>query len=216
MMFFDTLVRETAPAREAFMALPVLQRAAAGDATRDEYRAFLGQAFHHVRHTVPLMMACGSCLPEPGHWLRPAIGAYIQEKMGHEEWILDDLRACGGDAAAVSGALPAPAAELMAAYAYDVVQRRDPIGFFGMVLVLEGTSVRLASAAARAIQRTLRLPDGAFRYLTSHGALDQDHMTSFKRLMNRLGDRGDRNTVIHCANMFYRLYGNVFLSIAEH
>lgn len=214
MMFYDSLVRETAPAREAFMQLPVLQRAVTGDVTLDEYRTFLGQAFHHVKHTVPLMMACGSRLPEHNHWLRPAIGAYIEEEMGHEEWILDDLRICGNDPAAVRHAPPAPATELMVAYAYDVVQRCNPIGFFGMVLVLEGTSVRIACEAAGAIQRSLRLPDGAFRYLTSHGALDQGHMVSFEGLMNRIGEPQDREMVVHCANMFYRLYGDVFRSIA--
>jgi len=96
MMFYDALVKETAPARATFMDLPILQRAVAGDVSLDAYRAFLGQAYHHVKHTVPLMMACGSRLPDRNHWLRPAIGAYIQEETGHEEWILDDLNACGG------------------------------------------------------------------------------------------------------------------------
>jgi hypothetical protein len=38
-------------------------------------------------------------------------------------------------------------------------QRGNPLGFFGMVHVLEGTSVSLALLAADAIQKPLGLPD---------------------------------------------------------
>ena len=64
----------------------------------------------------------------------------------------------------------------MVAYAYDTAMRRNPVGFFGMVYVLEGTSVALALKAADRIQQTLGLPDQAFTYLRSHGELDQQHV----------------------------------------
>ena len=37
-------------------------------------------------------------LPERLEWLREAIAEYIEEEIGHQEWILNDIRACGGDA----------------------------------------------------------------------------------------------------------------------
>jgi hypothetical protein len=89
--------------------------------------------------------------------------------------------------------------ELIVAYAYDVIQRRHPLGFFGMVLVLEGTSVAIASQAAAVIQQRLELPKQAFRYLNSHGSLDQDHINFFENLMNRIDDPVDQRLVIHCA-----------------
>jgi thiaminase len=215
MAFYDQLVNATDRARTAFMHIPVLQRALRGDVTNDEYQAFLGQAYHHVKHTVPLMMACGARLSEDNHWLLKALGEYIEEEMGHEHWILDDIRACGGDPDAVRLAAPHPATELMVAYAYDVVQRRNPVGFFGMVFVLEGTSVRLATQAAEAIRQKLHLPASAFRYLTSHGALDQNHLAFFEGLMNRVETAADQAMIRHCANMFYRLYGDIFRSLSS-
>ncbi len=215
MAFYDRLVTGTENARVAFMHMPVLQRALRGNVTNDEYVAFLSQAYHHVKHTVPLMMACGSRLSENQHWLLQALGEYIAEEMGHEHWILDDIRACGGDPDAVRLATPHPATETMVAYAYDVVQRRNAVGFFGMVFVLEGTSVRLATQAAQAIKEKLRLPGNAFRYLTSHGALDQNHLAFFEGLMNRIDDPADQAMIRHCANMFYRLYGEIFRSLSS-
>jgi long-chain acyl-CoA synthetase len=99
-------------------------------------------------------------------------------------------------------------------YAYDVIQRRNPVGFFGMVLVLEGTSAAIASSAAAIIKKHLNLPDNAFSYLISHGVLDQSHMKFLQNLMNCITNNEDQNTVIHCANMFYRLYGNIFHAIS--
>ena len=215
MPFYNQLLEATVNEREQFLNIPILQRALRGDITLDQYRTFLSQAYHHVRHTVPLLMACGSRLPESYLWLLKAVGEYIEEEMGHEEWILDDIATCNGDPAAVRDAAPLPATELMVAYAYDVIRRRHPIGFFGMVLVLEGTSVALASQAAAVIQTQLALPKQAFRYLNSHGSLDQDHIRFFEDLMNRISDPDDQQTVIHCAKMFYLLYGNIFSAIAD-
>lgn len=213
MSFFEQLQRETSVARNYLLEAPVIQRTLAGDIDRDTYLAFLTEAYHHVKHTVPLMMAVGARLDERHGWLRTAAAEYIEEEIGHEEWILNDIRACGGDAAAVRSGTPAFATEMMVAYAYDTVQRRNPVGFFGMVQVLEGTSIQLATNAAHIIQEKLKLPQQAFSYLLSHGSLDLEHIEFFRSLMDRLDDPTDQAAVIHAAKRFYRLYGDVFRSL---
>ena len=211
--FHDRLLAATEAERAELLAVPALARGARGDISRESYLAFLGEAYHHVRHTVPLLMLCGARLPARLEWLREAMGHYVEEEMGHQAWILDDIRAAGGDAEAVRDGDPAPATELMIAYAYDGVQRGNPVSLLGMVLVLEGTSTRLATTAAEAIARALALPVTAFRYLRSHGALDVGHMDFYRGLVNRLDDDADRRAVIHAARMFYRLYADLFRAL---
>jgi hypothetical protein len=213
-MFHDELVRSTAPDRNALLAAPIIQAALAGQVTRDQYIAFLTEAYHHVRHTVPLLMLCAARLPERLEWLRKAAVDYIEEEIGHDAWILADIAACGADAEAAKRAAPGMATDVMVGYAFDTVQRRNPLGFFGMAHVLEGTSVALATRAAGALQVALGLPDQAFTYLTSHGVLDIDHTAGFAQLMNRLEDEDDRADVIRSAKTFFRLYGDIFRSIA--
>jgi pyrroloquinoline quinone (PQQ) biosynthesis protein C len=210
MTFYDRLVAATESERAAFLAIPFLQDGAAGRLTREQYVAFLTQAYHHVKHTLPLLMACGARLPERLEWLRTAVAEYIEEETGHQEWILNDIAACGGNAEAVRAGEPELAAELLVAYAYDTVARHNPVGFFGMVFVLEGTSVQLATRAAENLQRTLQLPRQAFSYLLSHGSLDIGHVEFFQKLMNRLTDAADQAAVVRCAKVVYRLYGDVF------
>ena len=103
----------------------------------------------------------------------------------------------------------------MIRFAYHQIDRGNPIGFFGMVHVLEGTSTAIATAAAEAIRTTLKLPQTAFTYLTSHGSLDIEHTRFFETLVNRLPQAEDRAVVVRCARHFYRLYGNVFRSLPQ-
>jgi hypothetical protein len=210
MSFFDQLQAATAREREALFSVPVIREALAGQVSLEGYRAFLGQAYHHVRHTVPLMMACGARLPSRLEWLRGAVCEYIDEEYGHERWILNDIAACGGDAEAVSHSRPSLAIELMVAFLYDQIARGNPVGLFGMVNVLEGTSIALATQAADTIRESLGLPSDAFSYLSSHGVLDQEHMATYRRLMDRLEDEEDKQAVIHAAKVVYLLYAEMF------
>jgi hypothetical protein len=100
----------------------------------------------------------------------------------------------------------------MVAYVYDYIERRNPVGFLGMVHVLEGTSVALATQAAQAMRAALGLPPEAFTYLASHGSLDREHLGFFATLIERL-DAEDRDAVAHVATVVYRLYGDIFRSL---
>ncbi|MCM2318923.1 MAG: iron-containing redox enzyme family protein [Pseudomonas sp.] len=213
MSFYESLQEQTATEREYLLAAPIFAEVLAGRISLDSYVAFLGQAYHHVKHTVPLLMACGARLPERLEWLRGAIAEYIEEEYGHQEWILNDIRACGADAEALRNATPNLPTELMVSYVYDRIARDNPVSFFGMVNVLEGTSIALATQAAGIIQDRLQLPAQAFSYLTSHGSLDISHVEFFKTLMDRLDDPADQAAVVHTARVVYRLYGDMFRSL---
>lgn len=213
MKFYQQLQDATANERSMLLSTPLITAALAGQVNRQHYLSFLTRAFHHVKHTVPLLMACGSRLPDSQEWLRSDVAHYIEEELGHHEWILNDIAAAGGDAAAVRSSQPDFDTDLMVAYAYDVVTRRNPIGFFGMVYVLEGTSVSLATHAARALQEALDLPPTAFSYLSSHGALDLEHIDDYEQLVNRLDSPHDREAIVNNAQNFFRLYGNVLRGI---
>ncbi|MFW2422445.1 MAG: TenA family transcriptional regulator [Porticoccaceae bacterium] len=211
--FHQQLQDATVADRDYITSAPIIQQALASTITREHYAAFLLQAYHHVRHTTPLLMACGGRLDSSYEWLRNAVAEYIEEELGHQEWVLNDIEAAGFDKEIARTSTPNPATELMVSYAYDTIARINPLGFFGMVQVLEGTSVRIADAAADAIQSTTGLPNRAFSYLRSHGALDQDHVKFFADIMNKIEKPDDQQAIIHAAKMFYQLYGNVFRSI---
>ncbi|MBS1190400.1 MAG: long-chain acyl-CoA synthetase [Rhodocyclaceae bacterium] len=213
MTSYQQLQQATDGERATLLSAPLIHAALSGQVTRRHYLDFLTRAYHHVKHTAPLLMACGARISDQAEWLREAVAHYIQEEIGHHEWILDDIAAAGGDADAVRASQPDFDTEVMVAYAYDTVMRRNPVGLFGMVYVLEGTSVSLATRVAGVLQNALDLPSSAFSYLSSHGALDIEHMGHFEKVVNRIEGEANLECVVHCAKVFFRLYGNVLRGI---
>lgn len=215
MTFFSTILKETNTSQQAFLNRPIIQETLSGETSLARYQAFLTEAYHHVKHTVPLMMACGSRLPDKYNWMQQAVAEYIEEEIGHEKWILNDLEHSGIDPLTVLHGKPSAATEIMVSYAYNQIDRVSPLAFFGMVHVLEGTSTALATQTAELVQARLGLPDGAFSYLRSHGSLDLDHVKFFEQLMNKIEDPAAQQIIVHAANMFYHLYGEVLSSVED-
>ena len=215
MSFYQCLQDATSTERQALVNAEIINRSLQGDIDLQDYVNFLQQAYHHVKHTVPLLMAVGARLPEEKEWLRTAVAHYIEEEVGHQEWILNDIAACGYDKETVRHSKPNFATELMVSYAYDLVNRVNPIGFFGMVLVLEGTSVSLADLAANRIRDVLQLPERAFSYLRSHGSIDQSHIKYLEDIINRFENPDEQALVSHAAKTFYQLYKGIFDSLQQ-
>jgi len=218
MNFYHKLLQATEKERGELMNTALINEGAKGNISIDVYRAFLTQAYHHVKHTTPLLMSCGGRLPGHYEWLRTAIGEYIEEEMGHQEWVLNDIAECGGDKEAVRASKTpedsaSTATEVMVAYAYDMISRVNPVGFFGMVLVLEGTSTAVATEAGETLMKSLNLPKKAFSYLLSHGSLDISHVSFYESLVNQITDENDQACLIHSAKIFYKLYGDIFRTI---
>ena len=83
MTFYDELQIKTQDAREALFAIPIIQNALQGRITKTQYLAFLKEAFHHVKHTVPLLKACEAKVSDEYTWLKEGMHHYIEdEKIG--------------------------------------------------------------------------------------------------------------------------------------
>lgn len=218
--FFQRLQSETVAERTAFQEIPVIQRALSGNIDRDLYIAYLGEAYHHVRHTCLLLATALSRCTQQDTAYREALLEYLEEERGHENWILDDIRALGGDAQMVADGQGSPATRIMVGYAYYMTDRISPYAMLGMVHVLEGMSVALADKAAVGIAAALGGPDGkmpsaGFSYLTSHGSLDQEHVRFFESLVNQLPNPACEDIVLDAAKLMYRLFGDVFRDLAS-
>ena len=213
MTFFDRLQKETVAERESLLRVPQIVDGMRGAISRASYIAYLEQAYHHVKHTLPLLMTAGGRVPAEKEWLRRGFAEYIKEETGHEDWILSDIRHAGGDSEAVRKSKPGLPAELMVAYAYDLVMRRNPVALLGMVFVLEGTSTALAIHAAEALQKTLQLDKNSFSYLLSHGALDISHMQFYEKTVNKITDPVDQQDIIDAARVFFKLFADMFRSL---
>ena len=211
--FFDVLTAQTEATRAAFFSTPMLLEAAQNGVERGLYINYLTEAYHHVRHTCPLLAAALGRCGQGDEMLREALIEYIDDEKGHERWILNDIEAIGGPnarsaACSHEGSL---AVRAMVGHVYYAIDRISPYAMLGMVFVLEGTSVDIASIAAGSIAKRLDIPPTkGFSYLTSHGAVDQDHIRFYRDLVNKIDCPEKQAIIIDTANMVYRLWGQMF------
>ncbi len=209
MQTYDLLLQETAPARDRFMSIPLVQQAVTSGGPLPLYIDFLTEAYHHVKYTFTLLSLAAAHTKDEAYEV--ALLDYMEEERGHEKWILDDIKALGADAEAVAGGQPSHACHLMVSYAWYAIEHISPYSMLGMVHVLEGLSVLLADRVASAVQGALGI-DAAkgFSYLSTHGSLDVEHTQMFKGLVNGFEDQERRQTIIEATKIFYRLYGAIF------
>lgn len=212
MKFYDLLCAKTVVQRAEFLSIQIIRDALAGDVDRPTYLAFLGEAFHHVKHTCPLLsLAASRCDGSGDAAYKTALKAYIDDEQGHDAWILEDIEALGGDRGRIAAGMARLPCQLMVAYAYYAINQISPYSLLGMIHVLEGMSVALAEQAATAIRRRLSPSTvSGFRYLTSHGQLDQNHVAFFETTVNGIEDPFAQTVIVDAARVFYRLYGDVF------
>jgi pyrroloquinoline quinone (PQQ) biosynthesis protein C len=209
MPFYDRILSETARERDQFVAIPIVQHAVRSGATRTLYRDFLTQAYHHVKHTFPLLALAASRTSDERY--QDALFEYMREERGHEKWILDDIRAMGGDAQATREGEARTACRVMVGYSYYAIEHVSPYALLGSVHVLEGMSVLLADRLADALQNSLAVKgDAGFSYLRSHGSLDKSHVDFFHTLVDGFHDEATQAIVVDSVRIFYRLYGDIF------
>lgn len=216
MSFFQDLVDQTAAERADFISIPLIPHVIANGVSKQLYGDFLEQAYHHVRFTCPLLEAAlARCGAADGAY-RNALEEYVREEQGHDEWILDDIRALGFDDTAVRNGQGGLACRVMVSHAYYLIDKVSPYALLGMVHVLEGMSVLLADKAAKAIAGSFGgEPPAAFSYLTSHGALDIEHVDFFETLVETIDDEATQRIIIGAAKDFYKLYGDIFRDLGR-
>lgn len=213
MNFYQQLQQQTLADQRDLLSAPIIHICRDKKITKSEYIYFLTQAYHHVKHTVPLLKLCQANLSEEYDWLKKSLTKYIDEEIGHEEWILDDIEVCGGNKSDIMEENPCVGIEEMILYLYEKIENGHPLALFGMVQVLEGTSVSIAGEMANLIQDSLKLPDEAVTYLQSHGAIDQEHLTFFSALMNKIIKKEDQQEIIDSAHFIYKCYGKMLHSV---
>ena len=131
MTFFERLMQETKSDRDAFQSISLIQTAVCQGVDKDLYVAFLKQAYHHVKFTCPLLGAALSRVGQNDGLFRTALIEYIDEEKGHEEWILDDIEAFGGDRQMVVNQAPNISTNVMCGYAFYAIEHVSPYALLG-------------------------------------------------------------------------------------
>jgi hypothetical protein len=98
---------------------------------------------------------------------------HAREEMHHDDWLLDDLVAIGGERSEILARLPSPAVASLVGAQYYWALHVHPVSLFGYLAVLEGKPSSLKQLAA--IRAKYGLPAEGLRTMVKHARLDPHH-----------------------------------------
>src|SRR3954465_10297597 len=118
MSFFITLVEMTDANRRELEAIPKINSMIHHGLTLAEYRAFLHDLYHIVWHFCPIMAAAASRCDDRFRSVRHELYERIEEEKGHEDWVMDDIRALGGEEGRTKSVPPSAPVQSVIAFNY--------------------------------------------------------------------------------------------------
>ena len=210
--FFITLIEMTDSSRRELEAIPGVHAMIHNGLSAPAYRAFLHDLYHIVWHFCPIMATAAARCDDRYRNVRYDLYERIEEEKGHEEWVLEDIAAMGGDVAAARANPPSAPAQAMIGFNYHVAERVHPCSVLGMLYMLEVVSSvyggRVSDSIARAQGRTV--DGGGFRFLSSHSSMDQDHVAKLNLLLKTIEDPAAQSAVVNATQVNFHQFGGLF------
>jgi pyrroloquinoline quinone (PQQ) biosynthesis protein C len=151
---------------------------------------YLVQQHAIIRATVPLTRAALTrsrelADVEPlGAPLAAYLEEHVDEELGHDETLLDDLELLGVDRARVVERMPSPAVAALVGSQYYWILHYHPVAFLGFIALMEGfppTPELIETLVART-----GFPRAAFATYIQHGDLDPGHRDHLDRTIDSL------------------------------
>ena len=140
-----------------------------------------------IRATVPLTRVALDRTQELGDdpaGLAAYLELHVDEELGHDETLLDDLELLGLPRGNVLGRMPSPAVASLVGAQYYWILHHHPVAFLGYVGLMEGyppTEELIEVLIART-----GFPREAFRTFAEHGELDPGHRDHLDRTLDAL------------------------------
>src|SRR5258705_1890012 len=159
MSYFLDLVTRTDEHRRAFENHPSVMDAVAQGMPIERYRRLLLELYHVVWHFNPVCAAAASRLADEHRKVRYFLYEHMQEEMGHEEWVVNDLKAMGVDETITLAHAPSIYTLALNGYNYWAADRRHPCSVLGMLYALEVIASVYGGPFANALKERLFLQD---------------------------------------------------------
>lgn len=194
---------------EEIDAHPLISCITRGDASREQYVAFLAGSYHYVRWSGPILARTAEGLRRSPHlaWLAAIMDRKTAEEAPHDRWILDDLARCGANVELIKASDPPVAVNAYVAFSLTMADQGSP-AFLGAAHALEVLSMQRASVAARNL-RTQRAY--AVSFLEGHGEADPGHVDALNEVLNRIDEPRDQESIALASSVLRALYPLFFV-----
>ena len=110
--------------------------------------------------------------------------AHVDEELGHDDMLLDDLELLGVDRQTALERMPSPAVASLVGSQYYWILHHHPIAFLGFVALMDGDPPTLE--LIETLVAKTGYPRAAFRTLDEHSHLDPGHRETLDRTLDSL------------------------------
>jgi pyrroloquinoline quinone (PQQ) biosynthesis protein C len=124
---------------------------------------------------------------------------HVEEELGHDDTLLEDLELLGVDRASVLSRMPSPAVASLVGAQYYWIHHRHPVAFLGFVALMEGHPPT-PTLIETLISRT-GFPPAAFRTFAEHGDLDPGHRDHLDLTIDALPLTAEHETIMGISAM---------------
>jgi ferritin len=212
--FFAELILRTDEARREFETNPIVLDAVARGMSIDRYRRLLVELYHVVWHFNPVCAAAASRIRDDERAIRYFLYEHMHEESGHEEWVLNDLRAVGMEVEAARVAAPSIFVATLCGYNYWSAERRNPCSVLGMMYALEVIASVYGGPFSSAIKEALLLQgDAGVSFISSHATLDTEHMIKLRHALNSVGGKPAQDAIVESASVNFHHFTRMFQAL---
>lgn len=188
---------------------PLIGSVIRGEASREDYVAFLSATYHYLRWSGPLLARTAEGLRRRGRaaWLAAVLDRKCGEESSHERWVLQDLERCGENVDLIKAAPVPTAVRAYLAWSLTMADAGSP-AFLGAAYALEVISMERAGVAAQNLIARRAIPEieHAVTFLQGHGEADPGHVAAILDVLQRLDDPRDLSAVALSASVLRALY----------
>lgn len=144
--------------------------------------------------------------------LAPFLEQHIPEEQGHDQWLLDDIAALGGDPAEVCQRLPSVAVAAMNGAQRWWIDHGHPVCLLGHAEVLECSPPAIEMLDT--YERRTGIPRDGLMFFRRHAVIDQRHRDEIHETLDALPLTTDEEALVgasalHTTAMLIRLYQSV-------
>ena len=125
---------------------------------------------------------------------------HVEEELGHDDMLLDDLELLGVDRATVVGRMPSPSVASLVGAQYYWIHHHHPIAFLGFVALMEGHPP--TPWLIETLISATGYPRAAFRTFAEHGELDPGHRDRLDLTIDALPLTAEHEAIMGVSAMY--------------
>lgn len=186
-----------------------------GEMTMNHYIGFLKQMYLQVRENGSLQASCTNRFKGEQRKMTKMFMKHALSEVGHEELILDDLKALGVETAGIECERPLPAVSALVTFPYYLINHENPVAYLGFVFHLEFMPTMMGWNYIEGLKRA-GIPEAATSFIAEHAEVDEAHNKLMERYIeNLVQTEQDLDDVIYAAKMAAHYYGAAVAEIIE-